>query len=166
MSAFSDLLNFLGDTHLKLASFAEGLSANELRWRDTAEEFSVLENICHLRDLELQGYTPRIERILAETEPSLLDVDGARLAAEGNYYAEDPTSALQAFRAARAANVLKFQNATPDELERAGMMEGVGRITLEHLAEMMRSHDEDHLEDLRVMRQRLEKRRASHATAV
>jgi hypothetical protein len=166
MSAFAELLTFLGDTHLKLAGFADGLSAEELRWRDSAEEFSVVENICHLRDLEMQGYTPRIARILTESEPSLPDFDGARVAAEGDYNAEDPSSALEVFRTARGGNVLKLQNATPDELDRAGTMEGVGRITLEHLAEMMRSHDEGHLEDLRVLRQRLEKRRQLQATMV
>jgi len=53
--------------------------------QNSPDEFSVLENICHLRDLELQGYTPRIRRILAEADPDLADFDGARVAAESSY---------------------------------------------------------------------------------
>lgn len=166
MSAFSDLLTFLADTQLKLTQFADGLSEDELRWSDSPEEFSVLENVCHLRDLEVQGYTSRIERILSESEPSLPDIDGARIAAEGNYHAEDFHTALASFRDARIANLQKLSQATPDQLQSGAMMEGVGKITLEYLADMMRAHDEVHLEDLRVLRQRLEKRRNAHATAV
>jgi len=149
------LFVFLEDTPAKLASLTLDLSDNELPWKHSSEEFSALENICHLRDLEVQGYAPRIRRMLDETNPVLPDFDGARVAAESNYNDESRAAALEAFQKARHANVERLRSLTEEQLRRAGTLEGVGTITLNQLAEKMREHDEDHLADLRVLRAQL-----------
>ena len=154
---FAALLAFLDETPNQLAHSTSGLSNQELRFRNSPEEFSVLENLCHLRDLELQGYTPRIRRILAEVDPALADFDGARVAAESDYNNEQPGSALEAFQAARQENVAVLRTLTEGQLNREGSLAGVGKITLRRLAEMMREHDEGHLADLRALRRRLER---------
>ncbi|HEY3038523.1 MAG TPA: DinB family protein [Pyrinomonadaceae bacterium] len=151
----ANLLDFLHETPNTLARLTDGLLAAELCSRNSDEEFSALENLCHLRDLELHGYTPRINRLLDETEPALADFDGARAATEGNYHNQQPDLALQAFQTARRDNVQKLRSLTEDQLQREGTLEGVGKITLRRLAEMMREHDEGHLEDLRIVRQRM-----------
>ena len=156
---FTALLAFLDETPNQLANFTAGLTSDELRFQTSPDEFSILENICHLRDLELQGYTPRIVRILAESDPSLADFDGARVAAESNYNNEHLGFALQAFQTARLENVGVLRALTEGQLNREGTLAGVGTITLRQLAEMMREHDEGHLEDLRVLSQRLRQAR-------
>jgi hypothetical protein len=158
---FTALLAFLDETPKQLASFTAGLTSDELRFQTSPDEFSLLENICHLRDLELQGYTPRIVRILAESDPSLADFDGARVAAESNYQNEQPQVALRTFQMARKANVDRLRSMSPEKLARGGTLEGVGRITLRQLAEKMREHDEGHLDDLRVLRLQLNRRSAT-----
>ena len=97
--------------------------------------------------------------MLEENDPSLSDFDGARVAAESNYNQEQPEFALQAFVLTRKQNVKKLRSLTEEQLRREGMLEGVGKITLKRLAEMMREHDEGHLEDLRVLQQQLGTRR-------
>jgi hypothetical protein len=157
-SDFKTLLDFLDETPKRLTNFTAGLSNAEFRWQNSPDEFSALENICHLRDLELQGYTPRIRRILAEANPALADFEGTRVAAESNYQSEQPAIALKAFETARRENVAVLRALTEGQLERVGALQGVGRITLKRLAEMMREHDEGHLEDLRVLRQKHQNR--------
>ena len=149
------LLVFLEETPAKLVNLTSDLSDAELLWKHSSEEFSALENICHLRDLELQGYAPRIRRMLDEINPVLADFDGARVAAESNYNDEPRAGALEAFEKARHANVERLRSLTEEQLRRAGKLEGVGTITLKQLAEKMREHDEDHLEDLHVLRLQL-----------
>lgn len=158
---FATLLDFLNKTPNELARLTDGLSVDEFRWKTSESEFSALENLCHLRDLELQGYTPRINRILKEGDPALADFDGARVAAESNYNDEQSELALQTFQTARRENVQTLKTLTAEQLERRGTLEGVGNITLKRLAEMMREHDEGHIEDLRVLRQRLETRQST-----
>jgi hypothetical protein len=75
---FAALLDFLEETPNKLATLTDGLLLAELCLKFSETEFSALENVCHLRDLELQGYTTRINRMLDETDPGLADFDGAR----------------------------------------------------------------------------------------
>jgi hypothetical protein len=159
-SNFAALLDLLGETPNKLARLTEELSVAELRWKNSAEEFSALENFCHLRDLELDGYTQRINRILNETHPLLADFDGARVAAESNYNNEQPDVALQIFQTARRRNVELLRGSTEQQLAREGTLEAVGKVTLRQLAVMMGEHDEGHLEELRVLRQQLERRRS------
>jgi hypothetical protein len=154
-SNLNSLLVFLEDTPGKLVTLISDLSDAELRWKHSREEFSALENICHLRDLELQGYAPRIRRMLDETNPVLPDFDGARVAAESSYNNEAPAEALEAFGKARQENMEKLRGLTAKQPGREGTLEGVGRITLKQLAEKMLEHDEGHLEDLRVLRLQL-----------
>jgi hypothetical protein len=52
-SNLRELLDHLAETPDKLASRIAGLSDGELRSKKSADEFSVRENICHLRDLEI-----------------------------------------------------------------------------------------------------------------
>jgi len=153
------LLDFLQDTPNRLAWLTDGLSLAELCLKQSEAEFSALEILCHLRDLELQGYTLRIRRLLDEQEPALVDFDGARVAAEGNYHNQQPSLTLQTVQTARRDNVLTLRSLTEEQLAREGTLEGVGRITLRGLAVMMREHDEGHIEELRVLRQRIERQR-------
>jgi hypothetical protein len=163
-SNLESLLDFLDETPIKLTNSGEGLSALELCLKNSEAEFSVLENICHLRDLELGGYAPRIKRILGEVDPVLADFDGARVAAESNYNSEQADLALQTFARARRENVRTLRSLSEEQLKREGKLAGVGNITLKRLAEMMREHDEGHLEDLRGLRQRLERLRSREAS--
>ncbi len=157
---FAALLDSLYETPNRLAQLTAGLSLAELRLKNSEDEFSALENLCHLRDLELQGYTPRINRMLDESGPALADFDGARMAAESNYNSEQPDVALQTFQTVRRENVEKLRSLTEEQLEREGMLEGVGKITLRRLAEMMREHDEGHLSAVGTLRQQLERQRS------
>jgi len=159
VARFAALLDFLDESPGKLAALIEGLSSAELRLKSSEDAFSALENLCHLRDLELQGYTLRIRRMLDESDSAMADFDGARVAAESNYNGQSPDPALEAFQVARRENVRILRSLTEQQLRRVGTLAGVGRITLRRLAEMMREHDEGHIEDLRVLRQRLERRR-------
>jgi len=100
--------------------------------------------------------------MLEESDPVLADFDGTRVAAEGSYNSQQPDLALQTFQMVRRENVQKLRGLAGEQRDRKATLEGVGRITLRRLAEMMREHDEGHIEDLRVLRQRLERVREQH----
>ena len=66
-------LESLSQATEEIVRLTSGLTDAELRWKDAEGNFSALENICHLRDIEIEGYTARIKRILEENNPSLAD---------------------------------------------------------------------------------------------
>ena len=142
------LLDILAQTPEIIARQVATLSGEELRRRNTEGDFSALENVCHLRDLEVEGYAVRIDRILNEQEPLLSDFDGARVAAERHYNRQDIQQALEAFALARNQNVQRLRDLAPEGLTREGVLEGVGRVSLKALLLMMREHDEGHLQTL------------------
>jgi len=150
-----DLVVALAQTPVAVTRLLENLPKESIAVRPSPDEFSVLENVCHLRDIEIEGYRVRIRRILAEDHPLLSDLDGAKLAIERDYNRQSVNEALEAFTSARRQNVAVLREIAAADFEREGNMEGLGRITLRKLLEMMCEHDEGHVDDLRVMRTRM-----------
>jgi hypothetical protein len=144
-----NLLATLERTPVEIARLVNDLPPSQLVVRPTPDEFSVLENVSHLRDLEIEGYAVRIQRLLAEDGPALADFDGARVAMERDYNKNNPREALAEFTSARRRNLALLENASTEQFERKGLLEGVGEISLARLLEMMLEHDEGHLDDLR-----------------
>ncbi len=153
----TETIAVLKKTPKTLSDLASGLSGQQLRLRNSPDEFSALENICHLRDIEIEGYTVRISRILAEAEPLLPDVDGGRLAAERDYNREDLHPAVESFRLARANNIENLQALTTDQYHREGTLEGIGTISLGKLLELMQEHDESHVRDMEIICRRFDR---------
>ena len=132
----------------RVAAIVDGFQG-DIRRRPNDELFSLLESICHLRDIERFGYTVRIARIRDEDEPALADVDGAELAREARYNeTQDLARALADFASLRAANVAALRHLTPEQRARTGILEGVGRITIDELTAKMLEHDRGHLAEL------------------
>ena len=149
---FSELIDALARTPERLQVTITAQIANppeeELGRKRADDEFSAVETICHLRDIEVEAYTVRINRLLNEELPFLPDIDGARLAVERSYNSQSIQKAFDAFRLARIQNVRILRRLAPEQLKRAGTLAGVGDVTLESLLLMMRQHDEDHLQTL------------------
>src|ERR1044072_2423046 len=79
---FQVLVSELAETPRVVRQLAGELKDDDLRWKPTDEEWSVLEHLCHLKDIEQEGYALRIEKLIHQTEPYLADIDGGRLATE------------------------------------------------------------------------------------
>lgn len=116
------------------------------RWRERAPGggFAVVEHLCHLRDLEREGFIERIGRILAEDMPELHEIDGSALADERHYLAQDAVQALGDWQAARARTVAMLREALPRHALRKGVYGGFGVVTLAALAEGINAHDQTH----------------------
>jgi hypothetical protein len=149
---FQALVLSLEETPQRVGRLVDGLGEGEKVWKPGTDEFSATENVCHLRDIEEEGYGVRIRRLLEETEPMLADLDGGRLASERDYNSQNMLDALERFRLARSRNLDALRSLAPGALERAGTFEGAGVITLGQLLLMMRGHDEGHIKELENLR--------------
>lgn len=159
-AALHDIVDALKKTPERVSTLVSRLSDRQLRSKNSSEEFSALENVCHLRDIELDGYTPRITRILTEIQPALLDIDGSRLAAERDYNHQNLAEAVEAFVLARSNNVQTLQGLTAEQTSREGTLEGVGTISLQRLLEMIQEHDDSHIDELEGIRRRFDRQQA------
>src|SRR5262249_61885782 len=91
--------------------------------------FSLVEHCCHLRDLEEEGYTLRLRRMLREERPTLDDFDGGAVAARRAYPSQDLQAALRAFLEARRSNVNLLASLEDRALARTGPVGDRGAIT-------------------------------------
>ena len=144
---FQDVVSFLEETPGSIRRLAAGMTPQDLKWKPSDKAFSMVEQVCHLRDLEREGYCVRIKRLLAEHEPGLPDFDGSRIAAERNYNTQDFDAAFEEFALARAENVRVIRALLPEQLRRGGQLAGLGAITLGRLLLLMREHDQSHREE-------------------
>ena len=138
----------------RLAEFFEAVPARLIRWVPPSwegipsESLSPLEQICHVRDIEIDGYQPRFRRLLDEANPLLPSLDGYALVRERASAQADAAEALTVFRAARAATMDLLRGLDEPQLRRQGTFEGYGAVTLRGLAHYLCSHDQQHLAGL------------------
>ena len=125
-----------------------GICEAELSRKPAPDVFSFRENVMHLRDIDVEGYEKRVERILTEKHPFLQDVDGARLARERDYNHQPLMPALDAVAASRARSMARLRDS---DLDRTGELGGVGTITLRELLQRWLDHDAGHLADIEAL---------------
>jgi hypothetical protein len=154
MTAWSQLLEQLSGMPDELERALSLVPADRLGWKPESwggapgEAFSAREHVCHLRDIERDGYHVRFRRLLSESFPTLESLDDYGLARERGYESADVSEALAGFRRARAATVESLGGLNEAERSRAGDFPLYGRLTLAGLAHYARSHDQQHLAGL------------------
>ncbi|QJR11861.1 hypothetical protein DSM104443_02944 [Usitatibacter rugosus] len=125
-----------------------GRTAEALRIRTEAGgEFSLVEQACHLRDLEREGYLHRLHRMLIEDTPELPGFEGGEIARMRNYQAQDAHAAACDFARCRAALVAGLAALDPPQLQRTARFGG-RLISVADLASMVVDHDRGHREEL------------------
>jgi hypothetical protein len=109
-----------------------------------SEPFTPIEQVCHVKDIEIDGYHVRIRRTLEELNPLLASLDGEALAREHSYSTADTAAVFAQLRDARAKTIELVAKLTPEQLRRAAEFEG-HRVTLRGLVHNLCSHDQQHL---------------------
>jgi hypothetical protein len=113
-----------------------------------SEPLTAIEQVCHVRDIEIDGYQVRIRRTLAEDFPTLPSIDTEALARERSYGTSDAAAALASFSEARAETLSLISGLAPTQWARGALFEGYGRVTLHSLVHYLCSHDQQHLAGL------------------
>ncbi|MGE5096987.1 MAG: DinB family protein [Betaproteobacteria bacterium] len=140
-----------------LDTAVEVVSNQDLRWRPSPEQFSLVEHACHLRDLEREGYLVRVRRMIEEKMPALEPFDGTAVARERDYLSQDARLAAQQFAAARREVAGLLAPLTPADLAREATFEG-RRVTFGELIAMMVEHDREHREEIEDLMDSIERR--------
>lgn len=113
-----------------------------------SEPLTAIEQICHVRDIEIDGYHMRFSRTLAEHHPTLASIDTEALARERAYGSADVDAMFAEFRVARAKTLVLLANLQPEQFLRTAVFEGYGPLTLKSLVHYLCSHDQQHLAGL------------------
>jgi hypothetical protein len=154
-------LESLSGFPLVLGTFFRSVPAHGRRWRPPSwdgipsERLTAVEQVWHVRDVEIEGYRVRFARTLTEASPDLPDLPGELMAEERGYANADPELALREFADARATTVRTIRGLTEAELRRPAIFEG-RPTTLAGLVHFLASHDCQHLAGLQWLLAKLE----------
>jgi DinB family protein len=113
-----------------------------------SEPFTAIEQVCHVRDIEIEGYHTRFTRTLNEDMPLLPSIDSEAVARQRNYGGADTARVFAEFRAARAVTVALLRGLGDAQFARRAHFEGYGSVSLRALAHYLCSHDQQHLAGL------------------
>ena len=125
-----------------------------------SEPFTAIEQVCHVRDIEIEGYQVRFRRTLEEDEPLLASIDSEAVARQRYYAGSDVRRVFAAFRAARAHTLDLLSGLGAAQLARRAQFEGYGPVTLRALVHYLCSHDQQHLSGLQWLLGKIDAARA------
>jgi hypothetical protein len=121
-----------------------------------SEPFTAIEQICHVRDIEIDGYHVRFDRTLHEKNPVLASLDGEALARDRSYATSNATEVLASFRIARASTLELISSLQSEDFRRTAEFEGYGALSLRSLVHYLCSHDQQHLAGLQWLMGKIE----------
>ena len=151
MSISALVLDDLGQAPGEFARFLRLVPPAAWDWKPAdwggcpGETFSLREHICHLRDIEIDGYQQRLRRTRDESVPDLETLDGYILAEQRGYARQDPSAALAAFSAARAETLAMIGGFSAADLARRATFAEYGAVTLHGLVHFLSAHDRQHV---------------------
>jgi DinB family protein len=149
------LLDTLRATARELPSLVASIDTELLRWRPTPGKWSILEILCHMRDMEREAYLCRYRRILAEDRPALPDIDGDAYAIENDYMGEDAATVVADWSRLREEALAVLSRVREAEFGRTGIHEGLGVLTIDdYLKRHAIGNDEAHLGQIRAIVER------------
>ena len=125
-----------------------------------SEAFTAIEQICHVRDIEIEGYQVRFQRTLDEDTPELPSIDSEDLAKQRDYARSDARRVFAEIHAARTRTLALLSGLDAVQLQRPASFEGYGRVTLRGLVHYLCSHDQQHLAGLQWLLGKIDAARA------
>ena len=119
-----------------------------MKLRPAADQWSAVEVVGHMID-KMQIWTSRAERIMVEERPALPAYDQDALVREHDYLHADPDVLFEQLRQACERFATLVERIPISALQREGVHEEVGPITLRRCIEIPLESATEHLEQLR-----------------
>jgi hypothetical protein len=119
-----------------------------IRHRPAAGQWSAIEVVGHMID-KMQIWTSRVERLMVEERPALPAYDQDALVRDHDYLRADPDVLFERLRQACERFATLIERIPLSALQRAGVHEEFGPMTLRRCIEVALESAPEHLEQLR-----------------
>jgi hypothetical protein len=130
------------------------LSPDQVRWRPSDDEWSVLETCCHVRDaFEIEEM--RLRALLAEPGVTLPAFDGMAYVQHRLYNHDDPARVLARLQTICEELAELSSRLAPHDWERGGIHEEAGPVTVASRAHGLIEHGRDHLQQIKSLREQM-----------
>jgi FMN phosphatase YigB (HAD superfamily) len=139
------VISLLEATAAALQGMTAGLSQEQWKHEVSAEEWALVELVCHLRDTEREVHAQQIQTLLESPLPFVARPDAAVWAKQRRYLGEDGPLALGEFARARAVAVARLRSAAIGVWSKQARHAIFGPSTFLEVVGFMAEHDRLHL---------------------
>lgn len=139
-----ELIDSLSKLPVLLPAVLNGADTEAARFRPAEGEWSTVEVIGHLIDVEERALT-RIALILEQHNPELTPYDPDAMVRELGYQQQDLATLVDRLLALRAERLQVLRALTPEQRARAGFVPGRGDTPLTAITVHLCWHDTTHL---------------------
>ena len=154
MPSLSELIDGYLAGSRALRQAVSGLTREQLLARPVPGKWSTLEVVCHLADFE-PIMADRMKRVIAEERPQLIGADEQRFAAALAYHERDLEEELALIEHTRGQMGRILRRLGPEALQRVGVHNERGPLTLERLLTIATNHIPHHVRFIAEKRQAL-----------
>jgi FMN phosphatase YigB (HAD superfamily) len=147
-SSSASLLAILRSTPAALTGLLDPLASSMLTTRPAADDWSITEILCHMRDVEREVDIPRIQKILSEDEPFIPAELPDEWAKTREYNQQDGLAALRDFTAVRIQTLEMLQNLAPAQWSRKARHAIFGPTPLQEMVCFNAEHDRLHIQQV------------------
>ena len=154
MASISQMIEAYLEGPVALRKAVAGMSRDQVQARPVAGKWSTLEVVCHLADFE-PILADRMKRIIAEDKPQLLGADEKHFAAALAYHQRDVEEELTIIEKTRSQMARILRTLPADALNRVGVHNERGPISLERMLTITTSHIPHHVKFIQEKRQAL-----------
>jgi len=140
------LLANLAGTAAAMDRLGRQIPASTWIIKPSPNEWSLVEIVCHLRDVEAEVNLPRIRKVIQESNPFIPGKDTDPWASEREYILQDCLDALHSFLAVRMELLSVLENLAPDDWQRPARHAILGPSHIQELVGIMASHDRLHIQ--------------------
>ena len=139
------LLKSVEGTPIVLRTLLDGFPSDDPIWdqRPDPARFTLREMLAHVADWDVI-FLGRIQRTVAEDNPTLPNCDEGRIAIDNDYAAQDPFETLERLSTNRAA-LVEYVKSLPDAAyDRVALRPEVGTLSIAMQVTLIAAHDGYH----------------------
>ncbi|KAF0112306.1 MAG: hypothetical protein FD147_179 [Chloroflexi bacterium] len=139
------ILAILKTTPVVMDTLTKNLSDTDWKVKPTPSEWSILETICHIFDVEKEINIPRFEKILSNEDPFLVGIDSDIWVNQRNYNETRTPFCLTKFLKLRLTFLKILNSLSSADWQRTVRHSIFGPTSLLELAIFIIRHEQDHI---------------------
>jgi hypothetical protein len=137
----------------EIAAAVSGISPEVLRYKPTPEQWSILEILGHLADIEIV-YSYRLRQMLADAKPVIAPMDQDAWAKHLGYMDIPAPELVALYGLNRHHNLRLLRRLKPEDLAKSAFHPEIqGNVTVANCVERMSSHGANHLAQIERLKQ-------------
>jgi hypothetical protein len=142
----------------EIAAAVSGLAPGVLRYKPSPGQWSILEVLGHLADIEIV-YAHRLRQMLADKQPVIAPMDQEEWARNLGYLETPAPEVVALYGLNRHHNLRLLRRLQPGDLEKSAFHpEHKQQVTVASLVEKMSGHGASHLEQIERLKKEAGKR--------